>query len=76
VIFSNWYGTKSGGPLSWDTRLIEKVILGAGEQCKVQFFAAKQNGPIVYKSLDSSTKNIFYKLFKYGSMIPTPWRFE
>ena len=49
--------------MSWDTRLIEKVILGAGEQCKVQFFAAKQNGPIVYKSLDSSTKNIFYKLF-------------
>ncbi len=58
MIFSNWYGTKSGEPLSWDTRLKD-----AGEQCKVQFFAGKQNGPIVYKSLDSSTKNVLNKLF-------------
>ena len=49
--------------MSWDTRLKEKVILDVGEQCKVQFFAGKQNCPIVYKSLDSSTKNIVYKLF-------------
>ena len=28
MIFTNFNGTKSGGPLSWGTRLMEKVILG------------------------------------------------
>ena len=33
MIFSNFNETKSGGPLSWGTRLMEKVILGvAGVQ--------------------------------------------
>ena len=58
MIFSNFNGTKSGGPLSWGTRLMEKVILGVAGAVQSAVFAGKQNSTIVYKSVDSSKKNI------------------
>ena len=74
MIFSNFNGTKSGGPLSWGTRLMEKVILGVGKQCKVQFSLESRIAQL--NQSISSKKNTFYSLFSYYSVIPTPWRFE
>ena len=43
MIFSNFNGTKSGGPLSWGTRLMEKVILGVAGAVQSAVFTGKWN---------------------------------